>query len=94
MPKLKKKSDQNDNILSFFPEGEFCFSKGVKAFQQGKFELAGKWLRKAVDIEPQEPLYKCQLSIIYTEIGFYHAANELLMNVLNDKQKLARTIWR
>src|SRR5699024_7897109 len=86
MPKLKKKSDQNDNILSFFPEGEFCFSKVVKAFQQGKFELAGKWLRKAVDIEPQEPLYKCQLSIIYTEIGFYHAANELLMNVLNDKQ--------
>ncbi|WP_077705276.1 tetratricopeptide repeat protein [Virgibacillus dokdonensis] len=77
----KTKGKQN-NVLPFIPEGDFYFTKGIEAFQKRKFDSAVKWVKKAIDHKPDETLYQCQLSIIYTEIGAYHAANDLLMNVL------------
>lgn len=71
-----------ENIIPFIPEGDFYFTKGVDAFQKGKFEIAIKWLRKAIEEAPKNPLFQCQMSIVYTEIGAYHAANQLLNSVL------------
>ncbi|MBM7571065.1 tetratricopeptide repeat protein [Aquibacillus albus] len=71
------------NIIPFIPEGDFYFTKGVEAFQKRKFDIALKWLKKAVELEPEEALYQCQMSIIYTEIGAYHAANQILNKVLS-----------
>jgi tetratricopeptide (TPR) repeat protein len=84
MPQLKDKLDekQNNNVIPFIPEGDFYFSKGVEAFQKKKFDIAIKWLKKAMEEKPEDPLYTCQMSIIYTEIGSYYKANELLTNVL------------
>jgi tetratricopeptide (TPR) repeat protein len=70
------------NIIPFIPEGEFYFSKGVEAFQKRKFELSIKWFKKALSEKPNHPLYQCQMSIVYTEIGSYHKANQLLTKVL------------
>ncbi len=78
----KDKEDKIDNIIPFIPEGDFYFTKGVEAFQKRKFDIAIKWMKKATEMKPEEPLYKCQMSIIYTEIGAYHAANQLLTSVL------------
>lgn len=76
------KSKQN-NVLPFIPEGDFCFTKGVEAFQKRKFDIALKWLGKAIEQAPNDPLYKCQMSIVYTEIGSYNQANQLLNGLLN-----------
>ncbi|MBT2216137.1 hypothetical protein KK120_09915 [Virgibacillus dakarensis] len=76
-----RKSKQN-NVLPFIPEGDFYFAKGVEAFRRRKFDRALKWLQKAVEQVPKDPLYQCQMSIVYTEIGAYHEANQLLTNVL------------
>lgn len=76
---VKKRSD---NVIPFIPEGEFYFTKGIEAFQKRKFDVAVKWMKKAIEEAPFEPLYHCQLSIVYTEIGAYHAANQLLTKVL------------
>ncbi|MEW9675916.1 tetratricopeptide repeat protein [Lentibacillus sp. L22] len=83
MQQLKNitKSEQ-DNILPFIPEGDFYFMKGVEAFRRRKFDLSLKWLQKAVEQEPEEPLYQCQMSIVYTEIGAYDKANQVLTDVL------------
>lgn len=82
MQQLKQKDKEQNNIIPFIPEGDFYFTKGVESFQKRKFELAIKWMKKAVEAKPQEPLYACQLSIIYTEIGSYHKANQILTNVI------------
>lgn len=82
MQQLKQKEKEHTNIIPFIPEGDFYFTKGVESFQKKKFELAIKWMRKAVEAKPMEPLYACQLSIIYTEIGSYHKANEVLTKLL------------
>ncbi|WP_249871285.1 tetratricopeptide repeat protein [Oceanobacillus saliphilus] len=78
----KDKEIKTNNIIPFIPEGDFYFTKGVEAFQKRKFDIAIKWMKKATEMKPDEPLYKCQMSIIYTEIGAYHAANQLLTSVL------------
>ncbi|MBM7600569.1 tetratricopeptide (TPR) repeat protein [Virgibacillus halotolerans] len=83
MPQLEDKLDgKQNNVIPFIPEGDFYFSKGVEAFQKKKFDIAIKWLNKAMDEKPEDPLYACQMSIIYTEIGSYYEANELLTTVL------------
>jgi predicted Zn-dependent protease len=76
------KQKQDTNLLPFIPDGEFYFAKGIQAFQKQKFDVSLKWLTKAIEREPNNPLYNCQLSIVYTEIGKYHAANQLLNHVL------------
>ncbi|ASN04755.1 tetratricopeptide repeat protein [Virgibacillus necropolis] len=80
--KSKKINRKTNNVIPFIPEGEFYFTKGVEAFQKRKFDVAVKWMKKAVEFAPKEPLYQCQLSIVYTEIGAYHAANQVLTKVL------------
>ncbi|GAB3057136.1 tetratricopeptide repeat protein [Virgibacillus ainsalahensis] len=84
---VEKKTDgKQDNIIPFIPEGDFYFTKGVEAFQKRKFDIAMKWLNKAMEEKPLEPLYACQLSVIYTEIGEYHKANQLLTKILHEAE--------
>ncbi|SDJ61366.1 tetratricopeptide repeat protein [Salimicrobium halophilum] len=73
------------NVIPFVPNSSFYFSHGVQAFQKRSFDRAVRWLKKAIEINENEPLYKCQLSVVYTEVGSYHAANQLLTDVLRDK---------
>ncbi|WP_156288367.1 tetratricopeptide repeat protein [Oceanobacillus salinisoli] len=82
MPQVKNKKKNKGNIVPYIPDGDFYFTKGVEAFRNRKFDIALKWMKKAVEQKPNEPLYQCQMSVIYTEIGAYHAANQLLTNVL------------
>lgn len=83
MPQARKKRKQVDNkIVPFIPDGDFYFTKGTEAFRNRKFDIALKWMKKAVESKPDEPLFQCQMSVIYTEIGAYTAANQLLINVL------------
>ncbi|WP_186580900.1 tetratricopeptide repeat protein [Aquibacillus kalidii] len=72
-----------DKVIPFIPEGDFYFTKGVEAFHKRKFDIALKWLKKAVEASPDEAVYQCQMSIIYTEIGAFHAANQILTKVLS-----------
>ncbi|MFC3041319.1 tetratricopeptide repeat protein [Virgibacillus xinjiangensis] len=82
MQHVEKKREGENKIIPFIPEGDFYFTKGVEAFQKRKFDIAEKWLKKAMEAKPFEPLYACQLSVVYTETGNYHKANQLLTNVL------------
>ncbi|WP_339233925.1 hypothetical protein [Oceanobacillus sp. FSL W7-1281] len=82
MLRRKKKKTTASNVTPFIPEGDFYYTKGVEAFKKRKFDIAIKWIQKAIEDKPHFPLYKCQLSIIYTETGAYHKANQLLTEVL------------
>lgn len=77
-------AQQDTNIIPFVPTGSFYFAHGIQAFQKRRFSAAVKWLKKAVEASPEEPLYQCQLSVVYTEVGSYHAANQVLIEVLAD----------
>ncbi|MBX0357479.1 lipopolysaccharide assembly protein LapB [Halobacillus sp. Nhm2S1] len=80
-------AQQDTNIIPFVPTGSFYFSHGIQAFQKRRFSAAVKWLKKAIEASPDEPLYPCQLSVVYTEVGSYHAANQVLTEVLAEHGK-------
>lgn len=75
---------KENKVIPFIPEGDFYFTKGVESFQKRKFDISLKWLKKAVEASPDEALYHCQMSIVYTEIGAFHAANQILTDVVAD----------
>ncbi|MFC7321942.1 tetratricopeptide repeat protein [Halobacillus campisalis] len=75
-------TDKQSNVIPFLPTGSFYFTYGIQAFKKRRFDTAVKWLKKAIELSPDEPLYPCQLSVVYTEVGSYHAANQLLSEVV------------
>lgn len=77
------KLGQQAKILSFHPTGEYYFTKGLKAYQKRELYKAKKYLARALELEPGEPMIACQLAITCTEIGEYNYSNNLLENILN-----------
>ncbi|WP_428911034.1 tetratricopeptide repeat protein [Niallia sp. Krafla_26] len=71
-------------LLTFIPTGEYYFTLGLKAFQRREFQKAIKYLKRAMHLEPGEPMIVCQLAIIYTEIGEFQQSNDLLHSVLEE----------
>lgn len=71
-------------VVSFNPTGEFYFTKGIKAFQRRELYRAKKYMNRALQLEPGEPMIACQLAVICTELGEYQFSNQLLENILQE----------
>ena len=71
-------------IYSFIPTGEYYFKRGIKAYDRFDLKRAKKYLQRAMELEPFEPIIACQLAIIYTETGEYEKSNQLLFKILNE----------
>lgn len=84
MSKDAKARIQNGKILSFLPNGEYYFKKGLKAYHRHDLNKAKKYLQRAMQLEPGEPMIACQLAIVLTEIGEYEDSNILLQRILDD----------
>ena len=76
--------DEKGKILSFIPTGEYYFTKGLKAYRQRNLKKAKKYLSRAFELEPLEPVIACQLAIVETELGNYEESNRLLSIIAND----------
>lgn len=71
-------------IVSFHPTGEYYFGKGIKAYDRHDYHGAAKYLLRAKQLEPGEPMILFQLAVIYTELGKYGESNELLHEILEE----------
>jgi len=78
--KLKEKNVAN--LIPFVPEADFYYAKGIEFFNKRKIESALKWMKKALEKKPNEPLIKCQLAVVYMELHAYHESLRLLLEVL------------
>ncbi|RHW38921.1 tetratricopeptide repeat protein [Neobacillus notoginsengisoli] len=84
MGKDSKAMKNKGKLLSFFPTGEHYFAKGLKAYHRRDFEKANKYLQRAFQLEPGEPMIACQLALVNTEIGEYENSNVLLHLILDE----------
>lgn len=84
MFKDSKARFEKGKIFPFIPTGEYYFDKGIKAYDRFDINKAKKYLKRALELEPNEPMIACQLAIVYTEAGEYEESNELLLTILND----------
>ena len=78
------KYEQQAKIFAFHPTGEYYFSKGLKAYHRRDLYKAKKYLERAMELEPLEPIIACQLAIVCTDIGEYGYSNTILENIITD----------
>ncbi|WAA09892.1 tetratricopeptide repeat protein [Fervidibacillus albus] len=76
--------DHEKNVYSFIPSGEFYFSKGIEAYQKNDLQNAKKYLQRAMELEPMEPIIACQYAIVLGELELYEQSNEVVHKVLNE----------
>ncbi|BCB05626.1 tetratricopeptide repeat protein [Bacillus sp. KH172YL63] len=84
MRKGSNLGSEQAKVLSFVPTGEYYYNKGMKAYQRRELKKSLKYLNRAFQLEPVEPMIACQLSIVYTELGEYKRSNDLLHNILDE----------
>ncbi|MCU9612925.1 tetratricopeptide repeat protein [Caldibacillus lycopersici] len=84
MSKNISENGSHGNVLTFYPNGEFYFTKGVKAFQRNDFLLAKKYLNRALQLEPSEPVIACQLAITLSELEEYDESNQILYKIIKE----------
>jgi tetratricopeptide (TPR) repeat protein len=81
---MEKNAIQKGKVLSFVPTGEYYFTKGLKAYRRRDFLKAKKYLGRAMQLEPGEPMITCQLAIVSTELGDFEHSNRLLHMILEE----------
>lgn len=84
MIKNSQAKKSKGQILSFIPTGEYYFNKGLKAFHHRDYKSSLKYFNRALQLDPGDPIIVCQLAIVYTELGDYKKAIELLHSILEE----------
>ncbi len=75
----KTRAKQSEKVVSFIPDGEFYYGKAIQALQRERFEDAQKYLKRATELNPDDPLILMQYGVLIMEEGKFEEAHELLM---------------
>ncbi|MBM7580073.1 tetratricopeptide repeat protein [Jeotgalibacillus terrae] len=79
---MKKGSDhQKGKLVPFTQTGESMYKRGMAIYQKGQLEKAVKYLGKAAELEPEEPMIALQIAMIETELGHFQESNERLKRI-------------
>ncbi|MFA9559565.1 tetratricopeptide repeat protein [Evansella sp. AB-rgal1] len=83
MRELNSKKEMG-KIIPFLQDGAYFYRKGIEAYQNRQIEQALQYINKAIRIEPEEPVFLCQLAIVLSEKGEFETANDLLQKVITE----------
>ncbi|GEM_PF-161335 len=84
MSRYSKKRRNRAKIYTFLPTGDYYFHRGLQSYDRFDFTNAKKYLQRALELEPLEPMIACQLALVHTETGDYEKSNQLLLMTLNE----------
>ncbi|SFQ09929.1 tetratricopeptide repeat protein [Salibacterium halotolerans] len=77
-----KTQQSQGQVIPFIHHSDYFFKRGVHAYQKQELKRAVKYVRRAVELNPEQGVFQCQLAAIYSDMGEYTASNELLSHVL------------
>ncbi|GGE36544.1 TPR repeat-containing protein YvcD [Pullulanibacillus camelliae] len=75
-------SSKKSQVISFIPNGDYYFQKGITAYQKGDLARAKKFVNRAIAFNPNETEYLCQQAAILAELEEYNESNTLLKKVI------------
>ncbi|GGH76092.1 tetratricopeptide (TPR) repeat protein [Pullulanibacillus pueri] len=75
-------SSKKSQVISFIPDGEYYFQKGITAYQKGELNRARKFVGRAIAFNPTDSEYLCQQAAILAELEEFEASNQLLKKVV------------
>jgi tetratricopeptide (TPR) repeat protein len=76
----KRKKPKKENVVSFIPNGEYYYQKALQALNREQFDKAHKYLKRAAELSPDDPLILMQFAIVEMELENYDLALELLQS--------------
>ncbi|WP_026688342.1 tetratricopeptide repeat protein [Alteribacter aurantiacus] len=76
--------EKKGQVIPFLQDGAYYYKKGVEAYQSRNINQAAQYIRRAIRLEPEEPVFLCQLAIVLSEKGQFDEANEWLEKVINE----------
>src|SRR5699024_7632078 len=71
-------------VFPFIPTGEYYFHRGIRAYNNFDLNKAKKYLKRAMELEPNEPMIACQLALVLTETLEYEQSNEILFAIIEN----------
>ena len=74
----KRKKNNNSNIVSFIPNGEYYFQKALKALERNEMDTAYKFIKRAAELSPDDAQILLQYSILELEAQNFDVAYELI----------------
>ncbi|TWT00094.1 lipopolysaccharide assembly protein LapB [Planomicrobium sp. CPCC 101079] len=73
-----KKKKNKENVLSFIPTGEYYYKKALKELQRDQFPKAHKYLQRATELSPKDPLILMHYGIVLMEMQEFERAMDAL----------------
>ncbi|WP_158282284.1 tetratricopeptide repeat protein [Salipaludibacillus keqinensis] len=83
MPNLRT-SEKKGQVIPFMQDGGYFYKKGIEAYQDKQVDRATSYFERAIRLEPDEPVFMCQLAIVLSEEGNYEASNEWLNKIKDE----------
>ncbi|QPQ34393.1 MULTISPECIES: tetratricopeptide repeat protein [unclassified Lysinibacillus] len=74
----KRQKEKQTNVVSFIPTGDYYYKKSIQAMNSGQMDKAYKYLQRAVDLSPDDPMILLQLAIVELEGQGFEEAYDLL----------------
>lgn len=71
-------------VVPFARDGSYFYQKGIEAYQNKQITRSKDFIRRAIQIEPEEPVFMCQLAIILSEEGDYEASTHWLQKIKDE----------
>ncbi|MBM7704514.1 tetratricopeptide repeat protein [Metabacillus iocasae] len=71
-------------IVPFLQTGDYYFEKALKAYRKHDLHKAKRYLERAMQLDPKDPIVVCQLATVLTELGEYQQSNQLLFSVIHE----------
>ncbi|MDP5275825.1 tetratricopeptide repeat protein [Chengkuizengella axinellae] len=72
------------NIVSLNMNATFFYEKAVHFLDRYQYTKALKYFRRAMELEPENPVNHCNMAGVYSELGNYTESNKILKKVLDE----------
>lgn len=73
----KQLNEVKSNVVSFIPTGDYYYKKALKAIEQEQMDKAYKYLKRAMELSPDDAQILMQLGIIEMELHHFDIAYDL-----------------
>lgn len=87
VPSLQKRDvvrKVKSNVIRLEMDAMFFFERAVQCLDRFHYDKALKNFRKAVELEPDNPVNYCNMAGTLSEIGQYEESNKILRKILDD----------
>ncbi|WP_110112483.1 tetratricopeptide repeat protein [Bacillus sp. CGMCC 1.16541] len=71
-------------VVPFLQTGDYYFEKALKAYRKQDLYKAKRYLERAMELDPKDPIIVCQLATVLTELGEYQQSNQLLFTIVDE----------